>query len=193
MTTVTLTSGGNAVFTMPNADVVVTITYVKTAFTLTLKVSGGEYADTAAAAAGGTALVPDVATLVAAGTQVDVTAAPKADARLVSAYYRTEYGGGYSLSTDPSGYTGNFSMPQADTVLYLVFAPKATPTPDDPEPEENYYLALVETVGGDDLPNNRALSIQNRTRNTLPEASPAWAAGIRGLDGHRHRPPGGQQ
>lgn len=180
LTTVTLTAAGNPAFTMPNADVVVTITYVKTAFTLTLKVSGGEYADTAAAAAGGTALVPDVAALVAAGTPVDVTSTPKADARLVSAYYRTEYGGGYSLSTDPSGYTGNFSMPQADTVLYLVFAPQTIPTPDDPEPEENYYLALVETVGGDDLPNNRALSIQNRTRNTLPEASPAWAAGIRG-------------
>lgn len=184
-----LTGDGNARFTMPGQNVLVTVRYIKTVFTLTVEVEGDVYAQAAYATLPDTTNLYDTQSAqVAKDAQVDVTATPNSDARLIAAYYRTA-GGAVTTLTPPLGvgvaYTGSgFEMPDGDTVLHLVFGPYQEPTPDDPDPDENYYIAMVNTVGGDDLPNNRVLSIQNMTRtkpaDKLPESSPDWAAGLKG-------------
>lgn len=192
--TVTLPAGagGTVHFTMPNANVEVTVEYVKVEFSLTLRIQGETWADATitphtsadpdAVISGTDPLTADGdSAIVAQGTDVAVKADPSTAAgqegKIAGVLLRTAGGATTFLTgSTESAFNGHFAMPQDDAVLTVIYAPKAKGP--EPDPEE-YFIASTAAEGTDGLPGNAIVSIANETVNTLPASSPDWAAGRR--------------
>lgn len=187
-----LTADGDSVFTMPAANVQVTLTYVKVEFDLTLKIvdtsgvatNATNLTATSNVVSGGSTLTLDGQSMVVRqGASIDLSATPvntpaADDPRVVGIYYQTSGGNTVWLQSTALGagvaysQTGAFTMPNADTTVTVIYD-KTYVT----EPDESYYIASVEVVDPDDRPGNRAVSLHNTTTNGLPSSSPDWAAG----------------
>ncbi len=179
---------GTVSLTMPAANVQVTVTYEKTRFALTLRVvddSGtgpnASQATPASVVGGGlSTLTQDgQSTEVAAGVRVDLSAAPAAGARVSGVYYQTDRGEtgwlAESALTPGTAFQDHFQMPQGDTVVTVVYDRDRLPGP-----EGSYHIATVEVQDPDHRPDNRAVSLVNRTDSGLPGSSPSWVAGREG-------------
>lgn len=187
MTTVAGPAAGQTVtFTMPAANVQVTVTYRKVEFDLTLRIvdaSGKTNATTVTAHADWPLTVDGDMDVVRGGETVDVSAVTDPAAVIRSITVRPNLGGSRHLVAAPmavgADYTGSFTMPYADTVITVVYGGD----PDDPDVPKPYYLAYsaVDDPAAD--PANRVVSIQNTSRTALmdgsplPVSSPHWTAG----------------
>lgn len=180
-TPITLAVDGDVDFTMPAANVQVTVTYRKVEFTLTLRVVSPDGNTTAVTPDGLPALKNDKdQAVVRGGTTVKVSATPAANAFIRSITVQPGPDGDpYLVKTAMDAGVpyndGNFTM-QADTVVTVVYG--APRDPDNPKPD--YYLAYSEVDDDTDNPANRVAAIRNISNSTLPDGSPTWAAGYAG-------------
>lgn len=169
-------TGQQVTFTMPAADTRVTITYVRTAFTLTLR----EYAPVGTT--NPTEIILDndptqnfyvdhhgdtaTETQMTGGELVTLTqATPDATVtgmKLLSATWTAADGTSGFLSVNDF-----FTMPEADTVVTVRYGKE----------NDSPFIALVKTEGGDGLPGNAATALTNDTHTTLNGVSPYWVEG----------------
>ena len=173
----TYTASGSATFTMPAANVQVTITYEKTRFDLTLRVvqpagtTNSTVVTPSSVAGGDNPLTQNGHSAVMAGGEtVTLTQAdPDANAVFRSAFWTATDGtSGFLL---PSlNANDHFTMPAADTVVTVVYDGVADPP---------HYIALVEVDNGGE-PGNRATNLANTTTSGLPGDSPVWVEGVTG-------------
>lgn len=194
-TPITLTADGDAAFTMPAANVQVTVTYRKVQFDLTLRivdtsgqVNTTQVTPTTGWVSGKTPLTDDGdQAVVTAGGDVTVSAAADTNAMVRSITVQPAVGDARQLIAGPLGLGDSintvFDMPAADTVVTIVYDKERPGTPDDPAPYYTAYSALKYEDGSPSDPGNRITFIRNNTRNSLddgtalPKNSPYWTAG----------------
>lgn len=168
-------TGQTSTFTMPAANVQVTITYVKTSPTLKLVVQApaGTSNTTEVTYPGGTLTADGQTATVTNGQTITLTQAAPDTANNVSlsaAFWTADNG-----SSGVLGVGDSFTMPAADATVTVIYR-QPGPTPD---PTKDPYIALVEVNNGGD-PDNRATSLTNVTTSGLSGVSPYWMEGITG-------------
>ncbi|MDE6107066.1 MAG: hypothetical protein K2F83_00095, partial [Oscillospiraceae bacterium] len=161
--TYTAVTGGTTTFTMPAHNVHVTVTYVKTRFTATIRTAGTGSGtadltyDTTTVVAGGT---PDTIYDLLGGEALNYTAKPDAGSTLTRILMTTA-GGVTSLLTYADDGTGtdtsigNVTMPTDDVTITVFF--------DDDN--DRHYIAFVTVVDPDNDSDNAAQDIKNTTQN----------------------------
>lgn len=171
-------TGQQATFTMPAADTRVTITYVRTSYTLTLR----EYAPVGTT--NPTEIILDndptqnfyvdhdgdtaTETQMTGGELVTLTQATP-DATVTG---MTLLSAAWTAANGESGFLGvgnTFPMPAADTVVTVRYGKR----------DDSPFIALVKTEGGDGLPGNLATALTNDTNTTVNGVSPYWVEGLK--------------
>lgn len=170
-------TGQASTFTMPTANVQVTITYVKTSPTLKLVIHepAGTTNTTEVTHPGGTLTASGQTATLTNGQTVTLTQAtpdpdPGKNVTLASAFWTAEDGTSGILAVG-----GAFTMPAADTTVTVVYR---QPSP-DPDPKKDPYIAMVQVDDAGE-PGNRANSLTNTTTAGLSGVSPYWMEGVTG-------------
>lgn len=175
---VQLTADGDATFTMPAANVQVTLTYVKVnpSLTLVVQAPNGTSNTTVVTHPGGTLTTSGQTATVQSGQTITLTQAtpdpdPSKNVSFSTAFWTADDGSSGTLNVGDA-----FTMPAADATVTVIYR-QPSPTPD---PTKDPYIARVTIDDATHNPGNRATSLSNATTSGLNGVSPYWMEGITG-------------
>lgn len=185
----TLTADGSVTLTMPAANVLVTVKYVKVSFDLTLRVYvPAGYSGVSTSVTGGSTTITadgDVIRNVATDTKIDLSADAGASGLTIQKiYYRPASGAAvnYPDAVNGTTFAKDFTMPEADTVVWIIYG-KAKETGTPPVTDDDYLIASSAESHPDGYhPDNQVTFIGNDSRttlkdgSTLPYVNPYWVA-----------------
>lgn len=161
----TLTTSGTVSFTMPANNVQVTVEFVKTEYTLTLRIVGTGTAEVKVAGMTTTLTASGDSMTIPASVPMPAVTTTFAPTDLATAFYRSDNGQAGNIN---SGDT--FTMPEADTVVTVMFKRSGTGV----GRPLVVYTREVHGYAGAKHPDNKILLLADDTRTPEQDHSPAW-------------------